>query len=221
MVAKMAFLTTLLFIFGSSLLVKALTIPYFAYGSNCYVGTMTALRRIHFVSSTAAVLPGYKLRFNIPGIPAVEPSWACVEECPDDNVHGVLYTLTPPDFARLSLSEGVPFGYQWRVVDVVPYIGDCDKAGRIAMSSSHGSRLQAYTLVSNNPFLQRGDIPTSKAYKDLIIRGAKDFHMDQEYIDKLEAVPVGFTFGEGIIAKDAVKAAEQHASKKRRRQFFK
>jgi Gamma-glutamyl cyclotransferase, AIG2-like len=208
----MAFLTLFCALMTTSL-VKALTIPYFSYGSNCYVGTMTSLRRIQFVNSTAAVLPGYKLRFNIPGIPALEPSWACVEKCTEDNVHGVLYTLTPQDFARLSFSEGVPFGYQWRVVDVVPYQGDGDTAGRIAMSSSSDCLSQAYTLVSNNPWLPRRDIPPSKAYRGLLIRGAKDFQMDRDYIDKLESIPVGFTFGDGYVAKDVLEAAEQKRSR--------
>jgi Gamma-glutamyl cyclotransferase, AIG2-like len=211
----MEFLTLICILIIASL-VKAWTIPYFAYGSNCYVETMTSLRRIRLVNSTAAVLPGYKLRFNIPGIPAVEPSWACVEKCSKDNVHGVLYTLTPQDFARISFSEGVPFGYQWTVVDVVPYQGDGDRAGEMALSSS--SVCQAYTLVSNNPLLPHRDIPPSKAYRDLLIRGAKDFQMDQEHIDKLESIPVGFTFGEGYVAKNVLEAAEQRNNRRRSHQ---
>ncbi|CAB9512986.1 gliotoxin biosynthesis protein GliK [Seminavis robusta] len=183
---------------------------------------MTALRRINCVESTAAVLPGYKLRFNIPGIPVVEPSWACVEECAkaDDMVHGVLYTLTPQDFARVSLSEGVPWGYQWRVVDVVPYTGDGETAGQSAVAASDAdssSILQAYTLISNNPFLPRRDIPPSKGYRDLIIRGAREFQMDDEYIKKLLDTPVGFTVGEGFVAKDVLEAAEDRARRQNKR----
>lgn len=204
---------------------SALTFNYFAYGSNVYAPTMTDMRNIQCVSSTAAILDGYKLRFNIPGIPAVEPSWACVEASKNNNnknevVHGVMYTLTPQDFARISMSEGVPFGYQWKVVDVVPYQGDGMTAGRQALMASTDtattdsattSVVKAYTLITNNPFLRR-DIPPSKAYRDLLIKGARDFYMDQEYVEQLEAVPIGFTIGEGFVAKDMLEAAEKRAA---------
>jgi len=192
----------------------ALTFKYFAYGSNCYPATMTALRNIECIDSSAGILGGCKLRFNIPGMPLVEPSWACVEASRDESncVHGVLYTLTPQDFARVSMSEGVPFGYQWRVVNVVPYQGDGIQAGETALreqrTTSGESVVKAYTLVSNNPLLIR-DIPPSKAYRDLLIRGAKAFQMDQSYIDKLEAIRPGFTIGEGFVAKDVLEAAER------------
>eukprot|EP00566_Odontella_aurita_P022843 CAMPEP_0113561894 /NCGR_PEP_ID=MMETSP0015_2-20120614/20226_1 /TAXON_ID=2838 /ORGANISM="Odontella" /LENGTH=140 /DNA_ID=CAMNT_0000463733 /DNA_START=261 /DNA_END=683 /DNA_ORIENTATION=+ /assembly_acc=CAM_ASM_000160 len=52
---------------------------YFAYGSNMCSATMTALRGLNPLASTAAVLPGHELRFNVPGTPLVEPSWASVE----------------------------------------------------------------------------------------------------------------------------------------------
>ena len=206
----------------------ALTFNYFAYGSNVYAPTMTDMRNIQCVSMTAAILDGYKLRFNIPGIPAVEPSWACVEASKNNNknevVHGVMYTLTPEDFARISMSEGVPFGYQWKVVDVVPYQGDGMTAGRRALLASSDAvttdsataTAKAYTLTTNNPFLRR-DIPPSKAYRNLLIKGARDFQMDQDYVDQLEAVPIGFTFGEGFVAKDMLEAAEKRAAEAKRK----
>lgn len=189
----------------------ALTIPYFAYGSNVYTNTMTAMRRIDFVDATAAILPGYKLRFNIPGMPVVEPSWACVEQggSGESCVHGVLYELTPQDFAKVSMGEGVPFGYQWEKVDVFAYEGDGAAAGQESLAARENSAKQAYTLVSNNPFLPKRDIPPSKAYRDLIIKGARDFQIDQAYIEELEAVPIGFTIGEGYVAKDVLEAAER------------
>ena len=135
-----------------------------------------------------------------------------------------MYTLTPQDFARISMSEGVPFGYQWKVVDVIPYQGDGVTAGRRALLASKDSSstttpatttVKAYTLVTNNP-LWRRDIPPSKAYRNLLIRGARDFQMDEDYVAKLEAVPIGFTIGEGLVAKDMLEAAEKRAAKRRR-----
>lgn len=203
---------------------EAVTVKYFAYGSNCYPGTMKSLRQIDCLDSCAAILPGYKLRFNIPGIPAVEPSWASVEQVISSNndhsqhdflVHGVLYTLTLQDFARVSMSEGVPLAYQWKLVDVVPYQGDGDCAGQKALmdatASSTSMAKKAYTLVTNNPFLRR-DIPPSRAYRDLLIRGAKSFQMDKSYIEKLEAIPIGLTIGEGLVVKKLLESVEQQSS---------
>jgi hypothetical protein len=183
---------------------------------------MKSLRQIDYIDSSAAILPGYKLRFNIPGIPAVEPSWACVEQLVASNnavntdlVHGVLYTLALQDFARVSMSEGVPLAYQWKLVDVVPYQGDGDCAGQEALMEANASftraKVKAYTLVTNNPFLRR-DIPPSRAYRDLLIRGAKSFQMDKSHIEKLEAIPIGFTIGDGLVAKNLLEAVEQQSS---------
>ena len=63
---------------------KQKTFNYFAYGSNMFSSTMIELRQLQPISSTAAVLPGYRLRFNVPGLPGIEPSWASVEPVPYD-----------------------------------------------------------------------------------------------------------------------------------------
>lgn len=193
-----------------------LEFKYFGYGSNMYTGTMKALRQIDYIDACAGVLPGYKLRFNLPGTPLLEPSWACVQPSsdPNDYVHGVLYTLTPQDFARVSLSEGVPFGYRWQECNVTPYMGDGKCAGRDALRDKEVTPVKANVLVSTNPFLWR-DIPPSKAYRDLLIRGARNFAMDEGYIKQLEAVPIGQTIGEGFVAKDVLEAAERRHAKRK------
>ena len=40
---------------------------YFAFGSNMASSTMTALRSLDPVASTAAILPNHRLAFNVPG----------------------------------------------------------------------------------------------------------------------------------------------------------
>ena len=52
---------------------------YFAFGSNMASSTMTALRSLDPIASTAAILPNHRLAFNVPGTAFVEPSWASVE----------------------------------------------------------------------------------------------------------------------------------------------
>jgi hypothetical protein len=114
---------------------------YLAIGSNMLSDTMTSLRNLQPLSTTAAVLPGYELAFDIRGGP-LEPSAASVrrstatENQDDDDccslVHGVLYELTESDFVALGQSEGVPWTYRWERVHVIPYCGNGASAGRDA-----------------------------------------------------------------------------------------
>lgn len=153
------------------------TYNYFAYGSNMLSSTMVDLRQVHPIASTAAILPGYRLRFNVPGLPGIEPSWASVEEAvpfPTTNenniglnreemmelVHGVMHTLTAVDFATICRTEGVPFSYALRKCRVIPYIGDGKDAGlcaweKHALSSKRKNTMSnfewdvsAYTLLA-------------------------------------------------------------------------
>lgn len=107
--------------------------------------TMTALRNVRPLASSAAVLPNHSLRFNIPGTRFVEPSWASVEPIFEkenifneegmgiNEVHGVLYKLTEEDFETVCSTEGVPFGYTLHRCRVVPYRGNGRSAGRDAL----------------------------------------------------------------------------------------
>ena len=51
---------------------------YFAYGSNVNTKTMNGVRGISPSASYHAVLRGYELVFNVPGLPYVEPGFASV-----------------------------------------------------------------------------------------------------------------------------------------------
>ena len=97
---------------------KPKTYNYFAFGSNMASSIMINLRNISPLASSVAILPGHALRFNIPGVPGVEPSLAAVEPTNSDAVekeqvavHMVLYKLTKEDFATICQTEGVPLGY--------------------------------------------------------------------------------------------------------------
>ncbi|KAI2488993.1 hypothetical protein MHU86_25607 [Fragilaria crotonensis] len=67
-----------------------------------------------------------------------------------------------------------------------PYVGDCEIAGEEAIRTAT-SPISAYTLIATRP--TRTDIPPGKAYKDLLIEGAKLWKLDGSYIEKLEAMP--------------------------------
>lgn len=183
---------------------------YFAYGSNVCKSTMENLRGIKPLVCTAAILPEHELRFNIPGMPLVEPSWASVEPCTAttsnkekvvDVVHGALYKLSEDDFTSVCRSEGVPFGYVLHRCRPVPYRGNANDAGLQALRNGDRS-VSAFTLRAPPQVRKskiQGDIPPSRAYLNVIVRGAKEFHIDQSYIDYLESIQAGRTlFGNGM-----------------------
>ena len=253
--------------------------------------TMINLRNIQPLASSAAVLPGHVLRFNIPGIPGVEPSSASVEpvakksgsiltndDDDDDDamllldaieneehvVHGVLYKLSEDDFATICRTEGVPFAYSLHRCRVIPYVNDdgtggsagrdalqraADALGSIekeeekeegndvynrqqlkpsrkeqmtmttattkaATTTSNKTRwgVQTFTLRAARKEWRQNqkDIPPSQSYINVLLRGAKEFSLDDSYIRKLENdIPVGKTwFGNGF-AENLLRIAEQ------------
>ena len=194
--------------------------------------TMTALRQLDPIASSAAILPDHRLAFNVPGTAFIEPSWASVEPVPvpvqqeeiqpmkknsnNSNesivVHGVLYKLTQEDFESVCQTEGVPFGYRLHRCQVIPYKGNDKDAGQIALTSSSPSSksVPAFTLRAGRKIWResRVDIPPSRAYRNVLVRGAKEFRIDRDYVNDLENIPVGRTLiGDGI-AENMLKAAE-------------
>ena len=199
--------------------------------------TMINLRELSPLASCAAVLPAHVLRFNIPGVPLVEPSSASVE--PVDNimekkdkddvetiiesgqlVHGVLYKLTEDDFARVCSTEGVPFAYSLHRCRCIPYAGDGKRAGEDCLRRVMGE-LDEFNMKSNNEwgvpaFTLRAarekwrrddDIAPSQSYLNVLIQGAKEFRLDETYLQKLQQIEAGRTFGPGM-AEQLLRRAE-------------
>lgn len=178
------------------------TYNYFGYGSNMVTSTMTDMRRITPLAMTAAILPNHRLRFNLPGLPGLEPSAASVEPCPGEAVHGVCYTLTAKDFGKVGQTEGVPFGYKWQPVYLATYIGNNDDAGLQAALRKDTTDIQmAYTLVATFP--RPNDIPPSKSYLGLIQQGAQEWKMDQGYQDKLKQIE----YANNLLVTDGIAGA--------------
>ena len=193
------------------------TYKYFAIGSNMVPATMTSLRNLEPISSTAAILPDYQLAFDIPGNPFLEPSAASVRPCSNKGrscqVHGVLYELSDKDFVRLGSSEAVPFVYSWQQCRVMPYVGDGERAGQEALGQ--------LLLLNNNDALQNGgsravsafvltagvfvhgfgpassrrthDIPPSRSYLKVLRFGATFWKMDRDYQQQLADITVSKT----------------------------
>eukprot|EP00985_Skeletonema_marinoi_P005684 scaffold2468_cov133-Skeletonema_marinoi.AAC.6 len=196
--------------------------------------TMTNLRNLSPLASSAAVLPAHALRFNIPGVPLVEPSSASVEPIDgmDDImdigaiiergelVHGVLYKLTEEDFSSVCSTEGVPFAYSLHRCRPIPYTGDGKRAGEeslhklddLSMASNEWSNefaVSAFTLRAARKNWREGkDIPPSQSYLNVLIRGAKEFALDGSYLEKLQQIEAGRTFPGNGLAEELLRRAE-------------
>lgn len=207
------------------------TYNYFAYGSNMCSSTMINLRNLSPLASTAAILPAHTLRFNIPGVPLVEPSSASVE--PIDGMgkimdvgaiiergellHGVLYKLTEEDFASVCSTEGVPFAYSLHRCRPIPYAGDELRAGEQSLRNLDYLKMapnewgvSAFTLRAARQTWREGkDIPPSQSYLNVLIRGAKEFALDGSYLEKLQQIEAGRTFPGTGLAEELLRRAEE------------
>jgi cation transport regulator ChaC len=84
------------------------TVWYFAYGSNMHDSTFRERRRMRPLEWRIGRLKGYRLRFNLDGIPRGKSAPANIYPDVAAEVWGVLYRITHREMLFLNLSEGVP-----------------------------------------------------------------------------------------------------------------
>jgi len=214
---------------------------YFGYGSNVIPSTMKTLRQIEVREVTAAILPDYELKFAsaafVRPVTVTNRTKNEIENDTKENdddamnndrhdelpisgkvVHGLLYSLTEDEFAKVGQTEGVPFGYRWQSCNVYPYRGDGKQAGIDCLNGPDAETLsvQAYTLVEPTPASsqqkqqqlqqrrkkeqlkrnnskknknKRGrDMPPSASYLGLIREGARLWKFDRTYQDELATI---------------------------------
>ena len=203
---------------------------------------MKALRQIDVRPDcvTAAILPNYQLKFYNdaafvrPTTTTTTTTTTITYENENENksndssvVHGVLYTLTDDEFAKVGQTEGVPFGYRWQSVLVYQYKGDGKQAGNDCLSSSSSlsssnninnnnnnnnnntdtlvssSAVKAYTLVETR---QRKETPPSTQYLGLIQEGARLWKFDSTYQEQLASIKTKGNGISGILLQVAEKA---------------
>jgi len=148
------------------------TLWYFAYGSNLDPGTFLGRRQMRPLETQIGVLHDFELRFDLPVGPG-ERGVANVVACPGDHVWGALYRLTHVDAERLDRTEGVPQG-AYRRLDVEVHIGD-------------GSRVGAFTYHSS---IHRPDRKPSRRYLGLLLTGARELGLPEEYVERLRGWPL-------------------------------
>jgi len=142
---------------------------YFSYGS--FLDSETLRRHCPSAKFVArAVLPNWEVQFNYystnyqGGVTGIEPAVGRV-------VRGVVYDVPEEEMMHLDTVEGVPEGLYYRQTIVVV--------------DEEGGLLKAATYRTTNP---RGPFKPTRRYLGLMIKGAKAFGLDPEYIDELGAV---------------------------------
>jgi hypothetical protein len=141
---------------------------YFAYGAN--MSTRVLERRgIRPTTSEAARLAGYRLAFDLPGLPFVEPAFASVAVDDASIVYGVLHLVSEFDLARLDDYESSR--YVRRCFDV---------------EGARSGRVEATFYVNPRPV--RGLRP-SRRYLGVLLDGAREHHLPDEYVRALGEQP--------------------------------
>jgi len=132
------------------------------YGSNLDPATLKLRTNTPVLSEEArpVVLNDYALTINRGTAASVEPSAGA-------RVEGLLYTLSPRTFAQLCATEGVPLAYRMEQVDV---------------ADNEGTVIDCLTFISGRG-LQTNK--TSKRYKDLLLKGARENGLSNEYIENV------------------------------------
>jgi len=127
-----------------------------------------------------AVVPGYRLAFNLPMFPPVEPGMAALARAREgevDSCHGLLLELTNAEYQKMWQSEGGGAAkppYEETVVEARTYDGRVIRA--IAFTAAQ------HTCANY-------ELPPSARYKNIVLKGARASGLDPLWISHLEAIP--------------------------------
>ena len=156
---------------------QGLSVRYFAYGSNLARSVREGRRQLTPLSSAAGFVRDERLAFNVPGFSPAEPSFASIQPQKGEECHGGVFELTVGDWLRVCATEGVPFAYKVREVQVELY---------------RGSSVPAFTLGYDAPPWLSSERAPSQRYLTLIRDGARELQLTPAYQDKLlRILPVG------------------------------
>lgn len=134
---------------------------YFAYGSNMCSRKLRLRGDVRPRVSVGALLHGYRLVFNVRGIPLVEPAFANICNDEGECCVGVLHTITEQEFAKICWTESRTY-----------------KTIAVEVTDMNGVRYTAVTLMASSNLSEA--LP-SKRYLSLLKRGAKEHHLPQTF----------------------------------------
>jgi sulfite reductase (NADPH) flavoprotein alpha-component len=147
---------------------------YFGYASNMDLISLRA-KGVEPSVSKRALLPGWRLRFNVRHFFRHEGGVANIERTDErtDAVWGVLHLCDDAHLALLDAAEANGHGY-----------------ARISVRVFTQQREQeAVTYVGIPSFIDEGCRP-SRRYLNILVRGATEAQIDSDYVDALRRHPV-------------------------------
>ena len=156
-------------------------VHYLGVGSNLLKEKLTNRglngTTIHFNSFKGGTAKDHRLAFNLRGFLPLEPAMGGIEPCEGAILQGSLVELPAQEYQKIWLSEGGGSpkpGYEEYLVQVTPNDGG-KPVTAIALRAAPHCRLSM-------------DASPSQRYMDIIVRGAKELGLDNQYIDSLMAV---------------------------------
>jgi hypothetical protein len=199
------------------------TVLYLAYGSNLCNETFKGNRGIKPLSQINVQVPSLRLTFDLPGLPYAEPCFAntgrrdpAKEESEFLSQHeerekyrknrwhkgliGVVYEVTPEDYAHIIATEGGGASYHDIMIECHPFASS-DPAESVPQNPSTPS-FKAHTLFA--PAMEPGEEPpkdggrfqrpdtsyaqASARYLKLLTDGAAECKLPYEYQDYLKSL---------------------------------
>jgi len=139
---------------------------YFAYGANMNPAVFIERRGSVQVARDRGCLKGYRLVFDRPGIPLLEPAFANLESDPHSEVWGLLWRISAEALGRLDKQEGGG-AYARLPVEV-----QGDEVGMVSAITYQAGR----TLSGLRP---------SRRYLDVILNGARAAQLPEDYVSAL------------------------------------
>lgn len=153
---------------------------YFGFGSNMSRLSLRA-KGVEPLASHRAELPGWRLRFNVQHFFRHEGGVGNIERTgnPEDRVLGVLHEC--PDEALEPLDAAEAYGYGYDRIEVNVESPD-HPAGR-------RRTVPALTYIGMPQFIDHQRLP-SRRYLNIVLAGAHEAKLDQDYIRALAKHPV-------------------------------
>jgi hypothetical protein len=146
----------------------------FGFGSNMNIELLRSKKGMNVLDFAPAVVTGWRLSFQKPAFALVEPSFADARPSAErgDEIHGVVVRLPPADYARLAAQESA---YDDAAVTAVTYDGRAIAARLFTMRSP--------------PAADAADIPCSLRYLRVLVSGAREAGLREDYVARLAARP--------------------------------
>lgn len=154
----------------------------FGIGSNMNVDIVENKKKIKVIDHACAVLTGWRLGFTLHGMEKVEPSFADAQRGGEaDEIHGVVLALSQSDMENMDAQEGI------RKVDPggkEPTSGYAK--AEVEVKTYDGRTVKAWVYTGRAPKAER---PCSNRYLSILVNGAKDAGLNEDYVAQLAARP--------------------------------